>query len=382
VAAVPTLPAGSAPRVCVVMMSAVGDAVHVLPVLTALKRHAPRAHVTWILQGAPAALVRGHWAVDEILPFERAGGVAGYRRLGRALRTRGPFDLCLALQVYLKAGLVTALVPARVKLGFDRARARDANWLFTNARIPARPKQHVQDQYFEFLDALGVPHEPPRWDLGPWAHERAWQREFLARHERPLAGVVVASSDPSRNWMPERIAALCDALYEREGLQPVLLGGRSAAELAAEAEIRRVARHAPVSTLGASFREMVALIDGSALVVSPNTAGLHIAVALDRPVITLSGTWDPRRTGPYRRFHDLVVDTFVEPTDAPDEVLLEKRADGRMARISVDDVLARVAVWRERHADAALAHVAAVRAGAVPSAPSRAERPEPASRDA
>jgi hypothetical protein len=122
---------------------------------------------------------------------------------------------------------VTALVPARVKLGFDRARARDANWLFTNARIPARPKRHVQDQYFEFLEALGVPHEPPRWDLGPWAHERAWQREFLARHERPLAGVVVASSDPSRNWMPERIAALCDALYEREGLQPVLLGGRS-----------------------------------------------------------------------------------------------------------------------------------------------------------
>jgi hypothetical protein len=63
-------------------------------------------------------------------------------------------------------------------------------------------------------------------------------------------------------------------------------------------------------------------------------------------------------------------------------VLLEKRADGRMARITVDDVLERVAVWRERYADAALAHVAAVRTGGVPSAPSHVERPDPALRDA
>lgn len=358
---IPPLPARSAPRVCVVMMSAVGDAVHVLPVLTALKRHAPAAHVTWILQRGPALLVDGHQAVDAIVRFDPRGGVAAWRALAAELRARGPFDLCLALQVYLKAGLVTRLVPARVKLGFDRARARDGNWLVTTHRIPPHAPQHVQDQYFEFLTALGVPHEPVRWDLGPWPHERAWQREFLARHARPLAGIVVASTDPTRNWLPERLAAVCDALYEQQGLQPVLLGGRSPFELAAEAEIVARARHRPVSTLGASFREMVALIDASALVVSPNTAGLHIAVALDRPVITLSGSWDPRRTGPYRRFHDLVVDTFVEPTDAPDRPLTVKRTDGRMARITVADVLERVAVWRARYADAALAHVAALR---------------------
>ena len=65
-------------RVCIVMMSAVGDAVHVLPVLTALKRHHPTMRVSWVLQPGPAALVRGHPDVDEILLFDRSAGLRGF----------------------------------------------------------------------------------------------------------------------------------------------------------------------------------------------------------------------------------------------------------------------------------------------------------------
>src|SRR4029079_18977697 len=96
--------------------------------------------------------------------------------VGRELAPR-EFDVVLALQVYFKAGIVTSFTRAPVKLGFDLARARDANWLFHTHRIPARPGQHVQDQYFEFLDALDVPHGEPVWELGPWPEERAWQSE-------------------------------------------------------------------------------------------------------------------------------------------------------------------------------------------------------------
>src|SRR6185369_12425073 len=102
---------------------------------------------------------------------------------------RTQFDVVLNLQVYFKAGIVTAFTRAPVKLGFDRARARDANWLFTTHKIPPHAGQHVQDQYFEFLTALGVPHEPVVWDLGPWPNERAWQREFFARFDRPIAPI-------------------------------------------------------------------------------------------------------------------------------------------------------------------------------------------------
>jgi heptosyltransferase I len=112
--------------------------------------------------------------------------VAGFVALRRALAGRR-FDLVIDLQVALKGGLAAALVRAPVKLGFDRARARDLNWLFTTQRIPPHPRQHVQDQYFEFLAHLGVPTEPVRWDLGPWDHERGWQQGVL-RPVRPAGG--------------------------------------------------------------------------------------------------------------------------------------------------------------------------------------------------
>ena len=334
-------------RIGIVMMSALGDAVHVLPFVTALKRHAPATHVTWIVQPGPAALVRGHPAVDEILLFDKARGWRAYAEL-RPQLARRPFDLVLALQVYIKAGLVTALTRAPVKLGFDRARARDLNWVFTTHRIPPHANQHVQDQYFEFLTALGVPYEPVTWNIGPWPHERAAQREFFSRIERPVATLVIGTSDPQREWLADRWAALADALYDRYGLQPVLAGARSARELETERAITAQARHRPLSTLGMPLRDLVWLLDGSALVVSLDTAPQHIAVALDRPVIMLAGAWNPKRTGPYRRFPDLLVDAFGDPgEDYP--ISPAKRRD-RMPRISVDDVLAKVEIWARRYA--------------------------------
>src|SRR5262249_39726436 len=90
-------------RVCIVMMSAVGDAVHVLPVVNALKRHAPRVHVTWILQPGPMTLVRGHPAVDDFIVFDRSRGTRAFLDVRRELATR-EFDLVIDLQVYFKAG--------------------------------------------------------------------------------------------------------------------------------------------------------------------------------------------------------------------------------------------------------------------------------------
>src|SRR3569833_693660 len=93
-------------RVCIVMMSAVGDAVHVLPVINALKRHSPSVHITWVLQPGPASLVRGHRSVDEIIQFDRAKGWGAFADNHREL-ARHQFDLVISLQVYFKAGIVT-----------------------------------------------------------------------------------------------------------------------------------------------------------------------------------------------------------------------------------------------------------------------------------
>lgn len=334
-------------RICIVMMSAVGDAVHVLPVINALKRHAPACRITWILQAGAAALVRGHRSVDEIIIFDRTAGWRGFLDIRRHLAQR-EFDLVIDLQVYFKAGLITAMTNAPVRLGFDRARARDLNWLFTTDRIPARAiGQHVQDQYFEFLEALGVNPQPVVWDLGPWDTERTWRDEYFSKIDRPAASIVVATSKPEKDWLPERWAEVVDILSVEYGLQPVLVGGRSPRELHAEQVIMSTAKHKPVSALGSGLRNLVGILSGSALVLSPDTGPLHMAVALERPVISLMGYTNPKRTGPYRRYHDLLIDAYGNPgEDYP--VSMENRL-GRVSKITVDQVRAKIELWNQRY---------------------------------
>jgi heptosyltransferase I len=333
-------------RICIVMMSAVGDAVHVLPVINAIKRARPSSHITWVLQPGPATLVRGHRSVDEIIIFDRTQGAAGFRSVIGELRARR-FDLLINLQVYFKAGIITALSGVPRRLGFDRARARDANWLFTTERIPPHPVQHVQDQYFEFLRALSIDPEPVVWDIGPWESEREWQREFVSQFDRPIASIVVATSKPAKDWLPERWARICDVLSSDYGMQPVLVGGTSDRETAAAEAIIEASSARPHSALGSGLRNLVSILDASALVLSPDTGPLHMTVATGTPVISLMGYTDPRRTGPYRSYHDLIIDAFHDPGEAG-PVTMETRLD-RMSRITVDDVAAKIALWAERY---------------------------------
>ena len=333
-------------RVCIVMMSAVGDSVHVLPVINAIKREHPSSRITWVLQPGPASLVRGHPAVDDIIIFDRTRGLGAFADVRREL-SRRQFDLLIDLQVYLKAGIVTALSRAPVRLGFDRARARDVNWLFTNRRIPASPMKHVQDQYFEFLSEIGISPEPIEWNLGPWADERKWQQSWVASVNRPYAVIVVATSKPDKDWIPEKWAAVCDVLENQYELQPVLVGGDSPREKEAAERISNAACKPPVNALGSGLRKLVSIIDRSSLVLSPDTGPLHISVALDRPAISLIGYSDPRRTGPYRKFRDLIIDAYHDPGENT-PVSMETRSN-RMGRIQVADVEKRLAVWSERY---------------------------------
>lgn len=326
-------------------MSAVGDAVHTLPVINAIKRHNPKSRITWVLQPGPATLVRGHRNVDDIVIFDRSKGLNGFLETRRELSKR-KFDIVINLQVYFKAGIITAFTKAPVKLGFDKSRARDGNWLFTNTKIPYHAVQHVQDQYFEFLQFLGVDPTPVTWDLGPWESEVAWQKEWASQFDRPVASIVVATSKAQKDWAPERWAEICEILYNDYGLQPVLVGGQSERELHAESVIMKKTDKA-ISNLGSGLRKLVSILDASELVLAPDTGPLHIAIALDKPVISLMGYTNPKRTGPYRKYHDLIVDAYANPGE--DYVpTMENRLD-RMPDISVKQVAEKIGIWDKKY---------------------------------
>src|SRR5690606_9492393 len=103
-------------EIAIVMLTAVGDVVHVLPVVNSLRAAYPSARITWIVQPGPGGLVAGHPAVDEFIYFDRRRGWRAFVDLRRALRARR-FDIVLALQDYLKAGLITGLLRAPRKVG-------------------------------------------------------------------------------------------------------------------------------------------------------------------------------------------------------------------------------------------------------------------------
>ena len=336
-------------RILLVMLSAIGDAVHVLPVVNAIKGTWPRAHITWVIQEVPAKLVEAHRSVDRLLVFRRRRGLAvweSFQELALQYPQR-PYDLVLSLQVYLKAGILTGLAPARVKLGFDHARARDLNWLFTNERIEAKGQRHVQDQYFEFLEHLGIEPHPAVWDIPLSDGERAEQRIFFGSLEKPACGIVVGTSKPEKNWSPEGYARVLDELDARWGLQPVLLGGPAVLERQIADRILALTKSRPLDCLGDDLRRLVWLIDGCALLVSPDTGPLHISRALETPVIGLFGHTNPKRTGPYRRYQDLVVDGYAE--FAGEAYLVSQQYRDGMKRVSVEATLAKVELAMEKY---------------------------------
>ena len=338
-------------EICIVMLSAIGDAVHVLPVVNALRRRWPDTRITWIIQPVPHRLVDDHPAVDDFLLFRRHRGLdawKGFAELAREFRERR-FDLALGLQVYFKAGLITALLPARVRLGFDRRRARDLNWLFTDERIPPHPNQHVQDQYFEFLEHLGVDPEPVEWGIRLSDAEREAQARFFGELDRPACAVVVGTSKEEKNWRPEGYARVLESLESDHGLRPVLVGGPSAVERRIADRILELTEARVVDTLGDDLRRLVWILAGSVLTVSPDTGPLHISRALGTPVVGLYGYTNPKRTGPYRAYTDLVVDGYARHPDEDYPISMEYR-DG-MKRVTVDAVLEKVERAMERYVD-------------------------------
>jgi heptosyltransferase I len=331
------------------MLSALGDAVHVLPVANALRRAWPKTRITWVIQPAAHALVSGHPAIDEFVVFTRRRGWSAwqsYAELARRMRGRR-FDLLFGLQVYFKAGLVTGLVPAEVKLGFDLRRARDAQWLFTNRRIPPRAPQHVQDQYFEFLEYVGVDPHPVAWGLSLSESEQEAQARFFGALDRPACAVVVGTSRADKNWEAEGYARVLERLESEHGLRPLLVGGPSRAERAIADRVLALTRAQVVDALGDGVRRLVWLLDGSALVISPDTGPLHIARALGKPVVGLFGRTNPKRSGPYRAFEDLVVDGYAEYPG--EEYPPSPRYRDGMRRVTVERVMEKVDLAMRRY---------------------------------
>lgn len=332
-------------RVALVLLSAIGDVVHGLPLAASLKNAAPGVRLEWFVQPTSAPLLVRHPAIERTWIVERHRGWRGFVDLARKLRGER-FDLVVDPQVYGKASLVTWLIDAPWKLGFDRRRARELNWLVTNDRIPSREDRHVREQYLEFADHLGIEREY-RWELPLTAEERESRDRLRREAGGPVAALVVATSRGEKDWPAHRWAKLAEALTEL-GYVVCIVGGDAPRERATATEVVRRARCPVRDERHPDIRHLLWLVDAAALVVSPDTGPFHLAVARGVPSVGLFGVTDPARHGPGRRFTELVVDTFHDPGEAWHPPTPRMRP-GRMGRIEVEEVLEKVELARARY---------------------------------
>lgn len=332
-----------ADHVCVVLLTGLGDVIHGLPLVNALKDHDPGRRITWVVEPMPSAALRRHPSVDEIVVYRKRDGLRGLRDLRRDLAGRG-IDLTLNLNVYIKSAWPTLLSRAPHRLGFGRDRAREGTWLAANHHLPRAPRRHTQDLFLEFLDHLGVPRpEPLEWRIRFDDGERDAQDRFFAPlRDRPVVAMVVASANERKDWLAERYARVADAIDRELGWRVVLVGGPGAREQALARRVADASERKPLWALGDSVRRLMWLVDGAALVVAPDTGPLHIGRALGVPVVGLFGHTNPWRVGPYRAWEELWVDRYTDPGAPPDPSAADPRLE-RMERITVEDVLERVA---------------------------------------
>lgn len=282
---------------CVLRLSALGDVCHVLPVVRTLQDAWPETRVAWII-GTLEHKLLGHLPGIEFIVFDKKAGVAAYRRLRERLSGRR-FDALLHMQLAIRASLAAAAVPARVKVGFDRSRARELQWLFTTRRIEARAREHVLDGFFGFAESLGVRKRSMRWDI-PLPESALEHARRVIPDGQPALVLSPCSSHALRNWTPEGYAAVADHAATRHGLRVLICGGRSPLEIEYGRRIESLARQPCINLVGKdTLVELLATLQRATALVSPDSGPVHMATTVGTPVIGLFAATNPARSGPY-----------------------------------------------------------------------------------
>ena len=293
------MPNPAAPRsLCLLRLSALGDVTHVLPLLHTLRSAWPEVAVTWVIGKGERRLLDGLPGV-RFVEYDKKSGIKGMRALRRDLGEC--FDVLLQLQVSARANLLSAFIPAKRRIGYDRSRSKDGHGLFINERIADRPGIHVLDAIGSFAEALGLQRDAVVWNLPVPDEAHAWARAQWDDDGRRTLMVSPCSSHALRNWRAERYAALADHAAA-QGWRIVLCGGRSALERdtgdAILAAMR--ARDGVLDLIGKdTLKQLPALLARATLLVTPDSGPMHIANAMGTKVLGLHAASNPNRSGPY-----------------------------------------------------------------------------------
>ena len=332
--------------ICILRLSAIGDVTHVLPVINAIRKHQPQVKITWIIGKLEARLLQEFKGVEFIV-FDKKGGFDAVRQLRKTLKGRR-FDVLLHMQVAARANLLSKLIKAPLRIGWDKPRWRDRHQWFINQSVRSVPLQHQVDGFLEFARALGASVGAPEWNMPISGQDKNWARQTLGDGP-PILMISPCSSHPLRNWAAVHYAEVADHAIDKLGMRVVLTGGPSQLELETGQEIESAMRNSAQNLIGKdTITQSVALIQNATILLSPDSGPAHLASAIGTPVLGLYAATPSRRSGPYNSL-DLCVDQYAAAArqfrhKEPDELRWGQRIEyqGVMDLIETKDVTAKI----------------------------------------
>jgi len=343
---IPARPANAPPpkSICLLRLSALGDVTHVVPLVRTLRRAWPQVRLEWIIGKGEHRLLEGLEGVD-FIEYDKRSGLSGMLALRRRMAGER-HDALLQMQVAARANLLSAFVPARRRIGYDRARSKDLHGWFIDERIAERPGQHVLDAIGSFCEPLGLTQTQVVWDLPVPQAARDWAREQWPADAVPTLVVSPCSSHVLRNWRAERYAAVADHAASR-GWRVVLCGGRSALERSTSDAILAAMSAPALDLVGKdTLKQLPALLGRADLVMTPDSGPMHIANAMGTKVLGLHAASNPARSGPYsdRRYcvdrYDDAARRFLGKPASALRWGTKVEVPGAMDLVTVDDAIA------------------------------------------
>jgi lipopolysaccharide heptosyltransferase I len=290
-------------RIALIKPSALGDIAHSLPVLSALRKRFPEAHISWVVNRGYAPILEQHPDLNAVIPFDRGalrkgwlkGGLEFFRFL-RHLRAQR-FDMVIDLQGLLRTGLMTLASGAAVRIGLATAR-EGAMFCYTYRVDDRNGVSHAVDRYWRVIESLGDAPTAKTFHVPIQPEAKLWAHAQLQPYPQPWLAVGVGSRWLTKRWPPEHFAALVRKAQERFGGTAIFVGTPEEASLAEQA-----ASLVPGSTLQLTGKtalpQLVAILSEVDAMIANDTGPLHLAVALGRPVLAPYTCTLIERTGPY-----------------------------------------------------------------------------------
>lgn len=291
-------------NILIVKLSAIGDVIHALPAVHALKQCYPKAHITWVVEPIAAELLRGNPHIDELLIFEKkrcktlAGLMEYLPGFIRRLRQK-KYDVALDLQGLFKSAAIAFLSGAQQRLVYENAREGSA--VLGQRIVGPHATGHIIERYLDVVRALGCTVSGVQADIYLTPEEQKEVQELLQQQGIQPGDSFIAFSMganwPNKIWPPAKVATVIERLTH-DGRRSLLVGGPGDQPLA-ETVFSGVTTR-PASLVGATtLRQLAGVIKKAAVFVGGDTGPMHLAAALGRPTVALMGPTDPPRNGPY-----------------------------------------------------------------------------------